>query len=232
MVQILLMLGVHYTQDSKKETLFCDAHLSSGPSLFFSSDSSIRLTELYVCEECIHRILKLKICSVVFLPVLDLACFSAVFSSAWGLRHDFARMTDEAGSSVILAELYVALFESVWKCKDTASVSPLIQEISFYLSKFVFSIITAVVACAILKRSCCFEPSSETIAPRYLKLVTVSSVSPFTLISLWVPLVLFVNSMVFSALTSILDLVPISGFIYIPDHYLFFHFVETFNQAF
>ena len=38
--------------------------------------------------------------------------------------------------------------------------------------------------------------------PRYLKLVTVSSFCPFTLISVLVPLVLFVISVVFSALVS------------------------------
>ncbi|MEW8246168.1 MAG: hypothetical protein AB2768_09085, partial [Candidatus Thiodiazotropha endolucinida] len=35
------------------------------------------------------------------------------------------------------------------------------------------------------------EPSSETTAPRYLKLVTVPSFCPFTFIYLWMPLVLF-----------------------------------------
>ena len=38
--------------------------------------------------------------------------------------------------------------------------------------------------------------------PRYLKLVTVSSFCPFTLISVLMPLVLFVISLVFSALIS------------------------------
>ena len=39
--------------------------------------------------------------------------------------------------------------------------------------------------------------------PRYLKRVTVSSFCPFTLISLLMPLVLFVISLVFSALISL-----------------------------
>ena len=47
MVQILLVLEVLFTQDS--------------------------------------RILRLKICSVVLLPALNLACSSAIISSAWGL---------------------------------------------------------------------------------------------------------------------------------------------------
>ena len=36
-----------------------------------------------------------------------------------------------------------------------------------------FSFVRAVVACAILERTSGLEPSSETTAPRYLKLVTV-----------------------------------------------------------
>ena len=54
---------------------------------------------------------------MVLLPALNPACSSANISSAWGFKpiqddfqHDFARMTDEADSSVVLAELQVALF--------------------------------------------------------------------------------------------------------------------------
>ena len=54
---------------------------------------------------------------MVLLPALNPACSSAIISSAWGFepiqddfQHDFARMTDEADSSVVLAELQVALF--------------------------------------------------------------------------------------------------------------------------
>ena len=46
-------------------------------------------------------------------------------------------------------------------------------------------------------------------APRYLKLVTVPSFCPFTFISLWMPLALFVISLVFSPLISILYLVQV-----------------------
>ena len=53
------------------------------------------------------------------------------------------------------------------------------------------------------------EPSSETTAPRYLKLVTVPNFCHFTFISLWMPLALFVISLVFSALISILYLVQV-----------------------
>ena len=71
MVQILLMLEVLFTQDSKAEDLFCGASSSSEPSLFFS---------------------------LGFKSIQD------------DFQHDFARMTDEADSSVVLVELQVALF--------------------------------------------------------------------------------------------------------------------------
>ena len=55
------------------------------------------------------------------------------------------------------------------------------------------------VAWAILERICGLEPFSETNSPRYLKLVTVPSVCPYTFISFWVPLALFVINLVFLA---------------------------------
>ena len=72
-----------------------------------------------------------------------------------------------------------------------------------------FSFVRAAVACAILERTSGLEPSSETTAPRYLKLVTVPNFCPFIFISLWMPLALFVISLVFSALISILYLVQV-----------------------
>ena len=72
-----------------------------------------------------------------------------------------------------------------------------------------FCFVKAAVACSILERTSGLGPSSETIVPRHLKLVTVSSVCPFTLISLWMSLALFVISLVFSALASILYLVQV-----------------------
>ena len=71
------------------------------------------------------------------------------------------------------------------------------------------SFVRAAVACAILERTSDLEPSSETTAPRYLKLVTMPNFYPFTFISLWMPLALFVISLVFSALISILYLVQL-----------------------
>ena len=76
MVQILLMLEVLFTQDSKVENLFCCASSGSEPSLFFSN----------------------YFFSLGFKPIQD------------DFQHDFAGMADEADSSVVLAELQVALF--------------------------------------------------------------------------------------------------------------------------
>ena len=61
-----------------------------------------------------------------------------------------------------------------------------------------FSLVNAAVVCAILESSSGLEPSSVITEPRYLKLVTVSSFCPFTLISVFMPLVLFDISLVFS----------------------------------
>ena len=46
-----------------------------------------------------------------------------------------------------------------------------------------FNLVSAFVVCAVLKSISGLEPSSVITEPRYLKLVTVSSVSPVTLIS-------------------------------------------------
>ena len=71
-----------------------------------------------------------------------------------------------------------------------------------------FSFVRAAVACAILKRISGLEPSSHTTFPRYLKLVTVPNLCPFYLYLFWMPLALFVISLV-SALISILYLVQV-----------------------
>ena len=47
-----------------------------------------------------------------------------------------------------------------------------------------FNLVNATVVCAILETVSGLESSSDTPEPRYLKLVTVSSLCPFTLISL------------------------------------------------
>ena len=67
-----------------------------------------------------------------------------------------------------------------------------------------FTFVRAAVACAVLERTSGLKPSSETTATRYLKLVTVPNLCLFTFISLLMQLALFVISLVFSALISIL----------------------------
>ena len=49
-----------------------------------------------------------------------------------------------------------------------------------------FNLVNAAVACAILESISGLEPSSVITEPRYLKVVTVSSFCPFTLISVCV----------------------------------------------
>ena len=65
-----------------------------------------------------------------------------------------------------------------------------------------FSLVKAVVVCANPESISGLEPSSVIPEPRYLKLVTVSTFCPFTLIFVLMPLVLFVISLVFSVLIS------------------------------
>ena len=63
-----------------------------------------------------------------------------------------------------------------------------------------FNLVNAAVVCAILESNSGLEPSPVITEPGYLKPVTVSSFCQFTLISVLMPLVLFVISLVFSAL--------------------------------
>ena len=67
----------------------------------------------------------------------------------------------------------------------------------------VFNLVNAAVVCAVMESISGLEPSSVISEPKYLKLVTASSFCQFILISvLRMPLVLFVISLVFSALIS------------------------------
>ena len=79
-----------------------------------------------------------------------------------------------------------------------------ILELSFQTG---FSLVSVAVACAILESISGLEPSSVIAEPGCLKLVTVSNFCPFTLISVLMPLVLFVIGLVFSALISMLYVV-------------------------
>ena len=63
-----------------------------------------------------------------------------------------------------------------------------------------FNLVNAAALCVILESISGLEPSSVIAEPRHLKLVTVSSFCQFTLTSVLMPLVLFVISLVFSAL--------------------------------
>ena len=65
-----------------------------------------------------------------------------------------------------------------------------------------FNLVSAAVVPAILASISGLEPSSVIIDPKYLKLVTVSSFCPLTLIYVLMPCVLFIISLVFSALIS------------------------------
>ena len=60
-----------------------------------------------------------------------------------------------------------------------------------------FNLVSAAVVCAILESISGLEPLSVITEPRHLKLVTVSSFCPFTLVSVLMPLMLFVISLVF-----------------------------------
>ena len=84
MVQILLMLEVLFTQDSTVEDLFCGAFEDLFCGASSGSEPSLFFSNYFF--------------SLGFKPFQD------------DIQHDFARMTDEADSSVVLAELQVALF--------------------------------------------------------------------------------------------------------------------------
>ena len=74
--------------------------------------------------------------------------------------------------------------------------------LSFYKGfNLVIAAVVSVV-CAILANISGLEPSSVIIDPKYLKLFTVSSLCPLNFISVLMPCVLFVISLVFSALIS------------------------------
>ena len=74
-----------------------------------------------------------------------------------------------------------------------------------------FDLVNTAVVCAVLESISGMEPSSDTTEPSYLKLVTVSSLCPFTLISVLMPLVLFVISL--SLLGTDLHAVGCGGFV-------------------
>ena len=81
-------------------------------------------------------------------------------------------------------------------------------------SKLVSTLSTLLLSVLSWKSISGVEPSSVIIERKYLKLVTVSSFCPFILISVLMPLVLFVISLVFSALTSMPLAVSVQSFMF------------------
>ena len=77
------------------------------------------------------------------------------------------------------------------------------QRVMFLSFHIGFNLVIVAVVWAILEMISGLDPSSVTTEPRYLKLDTVSNLCPLTLIFLLMPLMLLVNSLVFSALFSI-----------------------------
>ena len=67
-------------------------------------------------------------------------------------------------------------------------------------------------ACAILERTSGLEPSSETTAPRYLKLVTVPNFCSFTFISLSLDAIGTICHQ-FGLLRTDLHLIPCAGLV-------------------
>ena len=80
-------------------------------------------------------------------------------------------------------------------------ISSILEPIAMFLSfPMTYSLVIAAVVWTILESTSRSDPSSDTIAPRYLKLWTVSSFLLFMVMSVLMLLVLFVISWVFSAL--------------------------------
>ena len=69
----------------------------------------------------------------------------------------------------------------------------------FLSSQMILSFVSAAIVWIILERISGMDPSSVTMAPKYLKLWTVFTFSPLTLMLLRMPLVLLVINLVFSA---------------------------------
>ena len=92
-------------------------------------------------------------------------------------------------------------YRKIEMTKDRIS---LILELSAMFLSFhmALSFVNAPIVWAILDIISCFDPSSDTTEPKYLKLWTVSSFWPPMLTSKLIPLVLLVISLVFSALIS------------------------------
>ena len=83
-------------------------------------------------------------------------------------------------------------------------ISPILELREILLSfKTGFNLVNAAIACAILDSISSLEPSSVITEPRCLKLVTISSFWPFTLISALMPLVFFCSHIVHHLLDNV-----------------------------
>ena len=100
-----------------------------------------------------------------------------------------------------LAPHFHDLFSSLQLCCEGPRFKSIREHISCTLDLREINPVYAVVVCGIQESISGLEPLSVTTELRYLKLVTVSSICPFTFISVFMPLVLFVI-MIFSVLTS------------------------------
>ena len=79
MLVALLLYGAHY--------ICTDIRLPHGSPIGcmpYSVGGFLEINVLLMLDVYSHRILRLKICSVVLLPALSPACSSAIISSAWG----------------------------------------------------------------------------------------------------------------------------------------------------
>ena len=80
-------------------------------------------------------------------------------------------------------------------------VSLILELTAMFLSfQLTFGLVTAAVVRAILESTLGLDPLSDTIVPKYVKLWTVSSFLLSMVMSVLMPLVLFVINWVFSAL--------------------------------
>ena len=100
---------------------------------------------------------------------------------------------------------YIVVWWTVWAPQMIWQPDPSIP-LSFQM---VLSYVSAAVAWAILPRISGLDPSSAMIAHGYLKLLTQCSFSPFTLVSVLMPLMLLVISLIFSALMCMLKAVEV-----------------------
>ena len=97
----------------------------------------------------------------------------------------------------------------IWKWQGSASASPLIQEICCYLSKWASALLELQWLVQSLREPLVWSHHLKQLLQGTWSLLQVPNFCPFTFISLWMPLALFVISLVFSALISILYLVQV-----------------------